>query len=66
MVRNQLAAAAAAICVSAGGAGAVGEREVGEEGGNHGRVWIALRQEMIGGNDVEKAEKMWREIGGGD
>ena len=29
-------------------------------------MWIALRQEMIGGNDVEKAEKMWRDIGMGE
>ena len=29
------------------------------------RVWRSLRQEMIGGNDLAKAEKKWREVGRG-
>lgn len=66
MAGNQRAAVAAAVCVSAGEAGRVGECEVGKGGEGDGRVWIALRQEMIGGNDVEKAEKMWRDIGMGE
>ena len=66
MAGNQLAAAAAAICVPAGQAGSVGECKVGKGGECDGRVWITLRQEMIGGNDVEKAEKMWRDIGMGE
>lgn len=66
MAGNQFAAVAAAVCVSAGQAGRAGECEVGNGGEGDGRVWIALRQEMIGGNDVEKAEKMWRDIGMGE
>ena len=26
------------------------------------KVWRSLRQEMIGGNDLAKAEKKWREL----